>query len=261
MQVWQPAPVRLEGVDNFRDIGGYPAGGRMMRRGLVFRSGDLARATDADLAALHGLGIGAIIDLRRPVERERAPSRLWPGFDARVVSSDVVDEFQDWAVALRAVATVDAAWFERHNTETYATLAFSPRNVWLFGECLRLLATTERPVLMHCAAGKDRTGLLTAMLQRIAGVKMDDIVAEYLQTNAAVLTEVRMARLGTWLETQTGHRLDAPALTAALAVRPAYLASCFAEIDKAHGSFEGYVRDVLEVPDAFLDQIKIRLLE
>jgi protein-tyrosine phosphatase len=260
MPAWRAAAVRLEGIDNFRDIGGYPAGGRLTQRGLVFRSGDLSRATEADRAALACLGIGAIVDLRRPMERERAPSRLWYGCDARIVSSDMADGFQDWAVALKAVPRVDADWFERHNLENYATLAFSPRNIWLIGQSLRLLASTERPVLVHCAAGKDRTGLLCAVLQRIAGVHMDDIVAEYLKTNAALLTEVRLARLGTWLEMQTGHRLDTHTLTAALAVRPAYLVSCFAGIESAHGSFDSYVREVLEVPDAITERLQEKLL-
>lgn len=259
MEAWHPA-VRFEGIDNFRDIGGYPAGDRRTRRGLVFRSGDLSRATEADLVALAGLGIGTIVDLRRPIERERAPSRLWPSFGGQVLSSDMADDFQDWAVALKALPSVDAAWFEQHNLDNYKTLAFSPRNVWLFGQTVRLLATTEQPVLLHCAAGKDRTGLLSAMLQRIAGVPMDEIVAEYLLTNAALLTEIRLSRLVNWLATQTGHQLDTATLTAALAVRPDYLVSCFAGIEAVHGSFEAYVRDVLGVPEALSVEVRERSL-
>lgn len=232
-----------------------------MRSGLVFRSGDLSRATESDLEHLARLGIGTIVDLRRPVERERAPSRLWPGCDAQVVSSDIVDDFQDWAVALKAVPMVDTAWFERHHRENYATLPYSPRNVWLMAQTLRLLASTERPVLLHCAAGKDRTGLLCAVLQRIAGVQMDHIVAEYTQTNIALLTDTRLRRLGTWLEAQTGHRLDGTTLKAALAVQPDYLASCFAGIERTYGSFEDYLRKGLGVTDALIDQVRHRLLD
>lgn len=231
-----------------------------MRSGLVFRSGDLSRATEGDLEQLADLGIGTIVDLRRPVERERAPSRLWPGCDAQIISSDIVDDFQDWAVALKALPVVDTAWFEQHHRENYATLPYSPRNVWLMAQTLRLLASTERPVLLHCAAGKDRTGLLCAVLQRLVGVRLDDIVAEYTQTNAALLTDVRLTRLGTWLEAQTGHRLDGTTLRAALAVQPDYLMSCFAGIERAHGSFEGYLRDKLGLPDALLSELRHKLL-
>src|SRR5215510_9379724 len=82
----------FEGLHNFRDFGGYAANGRQMASGRFFRSANHSLATDADLRQLAGMGIGAIIDLRRPDERERQPSRRWAGFSARVIENDDPDE-------------------------------------------------------------------------------------------------------------------------------------------------------------------------
>lgn len=73
-------------VRNFRDCGGYPTqDGRAMRKGRLYRSAQFHDAADDDLESLKALGITAIVDLRRPVERERYPSRRWADFDAHVV--------------------------------------------------------------------------------------------------------------------------------------------------------------------------------
>jgi len=82
----------FDGLTNFRDFGGYSAGDRRMVTGRFFRSANHALASDADLARLAAMGIAAVVDLRRPVERERSPSRRWEGFAASVVENDDHDE-------------------------------------------------------------------------------------------------------------------------------------------------------------------------
>ncbi len=80
----------FEGIENFRDFGGYATvSGRPMKCGAFFRSGGHAGATDADLRRLSELGLAAVIDLRRAEERRRDPSRRWPGFLAAVVENDI----------------------------------------------------------------------------------------------------------------------------------------------------------------------------
>src|SRR3954452_14511745 len=93
--------IRLEGVGNLRDFGGYATRcGRGLKPGRFYRSGHHATATDADLQALAELGLAVIVDLRRRDERERQPNRTWGGFDAAVVSSDLKDIDRGWHAEL-----------------------------------------------------------------------------------------------------------------------------------------------------------------
>src|ERR1700720_2789102 len=92
----------FEGIENFRDFGGYATvSGRSMKRGKFFRSGAHATATDGDLSRLSELGLVAVVDLRRTEERQRDPSRRWPGFLAEVVENDIASEHPDWAASIR----------------------------------------------------------------------------------------------------------------------------------------------------------------
>src|SRR5580693_1404945 len=94
----------LEGVDNFRDFGGYAtAAGRRIKPGRLYRSAHHGQASDADLAAIAALNIRVIVDLRRGEERERTPSRRHDGFAARLIENDgneaVADPFVEFIKA------------------------------------------------------------------------------------------------------------------------------------------------------------------
>src|SRR5262249_22097652 len=104
--------IDFEGIENFRDFGGYDtAQGRPLGRGLLYRSANHAYATDADLKRMAELGLAAIVDLRRPEERTREPSRRWPGFGAAVVENDILSDHADWVDVMRGATKVDAQWF------------------------------------------------------------------------------------------------------------------------------------------------------
>jgi protein tyrosine/serine phosphatase len=251
----------LEGVDNFRDFGGYKAVGGYIRRGILFRSGDLSRATDTDLELLKGLGIGTIVDLRRPIERQYAASRYWDGYAGETITSDVPEDFVDWAVALKEVDVVDSAWFERSSIKSYTEVALSPRYTWLFSKYLRACARSEGAILVHCAAGKDRTGMLCAIVQKMAGVHHADIMTEYLKTNNIERIQERIPRLSRWLETQTGHRVASEVLETALSVRSSYLERCFSSIEEACGSFDRYIEQTLLIDTETRALIEKRLYE
>jgi hypothetical protein len=104
---WNPArhaPVDrhldFDAIENFRDFGGYDtACGRGLVRGRLYRSGNHSLATEADLARLKALSIGAIVDLRHPLERAREPSRRWPDFDGAVIENDIGSDAADWVEA------------------------------------------------------------------------------------------------------------------------------------------------------------------
>jgi protein-tyrosine phosphatase len=251
---------RFDALDNFRDYGDYASGaGRRVVPGRLFRSAHHARATDADLARLADLGIAAVVDLRRPGERREQPSRRPAGFAGQVVESlhDDGGEAPHITFLKTADLTIDAG--RRFMTDTYRQLPFEPAHVDLFSRYFRVLGEADGPVLIHCAAGKDRTGLLAALTHHLLGVQPDDMVEDYLLTNAAVDLVGRAPGIARQLEAMTGRAVAHEAVVAFLGVEPVYLETALAEIDARHGSVDRYLEQALGVDTALRDRIGQRL--
>ena len=252
--------IDFDGIENFRDFGGYDTRfGRPMKRGLLYRSANHAYATDADLLRMRDLGLAAIVDLRRPFERQREPSKRWPGFGAAVIENDILSDHPDWADLMKGVK-VDADWFFNDTLGYNRRAPFEPRHIDLFSRYFRTLAEAEGAVVVHCAAGKDRTGLICALTHHLAGVHADDIMADYLLTNDEGRQKRKMDFLRGWLRDIAGQEVGDDALRVAVGVNPAYLDAAFAVIRDAHGSTDAYLRDVLGVDDALRGRLHERLL-
>ncbi len=184
------SPVRVErervlsfqGGCNFRDIGGYRTSqGSSTRWGKVYRAGVLTYFTEDDHAPLTDLRVRAICDLRRAEEREREPTR-WPHADVnalfwddgivtptiRALSSDRPKNAQGMFDAMVALYRALPEWM-------------GPR----IGGMFSAIAAGDVPMIIHCAAGKDRTGIAVAVLLRSLGVSEETIVEDYLLTNTS----------------------------------------------------------------------------
>ncbi len=178
--------VALEGSFNFRDLGGYPSGdGRTVRWGRLYRSDALHELTPADVVRLRELGLRTVVDLR--TERELARSGRGP-----LEPEDVA--FHHLAVVKEGVAG-DGATAGAEPGESVAAPApagddLAERYLWYLdvggdaiARALSLLGSGEHyPLVFHCAAGKDRTGVLAAVVLAIAGVDRQVIVADYVIT-------------------------------------------------------------------------------
>lgn len=251
---------RFEALDNFRDYGDYagPAG-RHVRPGRLLRSAHHARATDADLKRLDRLGLSAVVDLRRPGERREQPSRRPPGFAAPVIESGHDDGAEAPHMTFLKTAELTAASGRDFMMRTYAALPFETAHLDLFARYFRALAEAEGPVLIHCAAGKDRTGLLAALTHHLLGVHDDDRIADYLLTNTAVDLEGRAPDIARRLSAWTGRPADHGAVVAFLGVEAAYLDAAWAAMAEAHGSVDGYLEQALGVDAALRERIGERL--
>ena len=252
--------IAFEGIDNFRDFGDYAAGGRRLKPGLLYRSGHHGAATAADLEKLATLGLAVIVDLRRTNERERMPTPRWDGFPAQVIDNDLGQEsLEEWAeFVMRSELTSQT--FRQYMLDYYDAAPFQARHVDLYGRYFRALAETEGPVLVHCSAGKDRTGILCALTHHVAGVAEDDILADYLLTNDMDRIAKRLPLMREMIRENTGKTVSDEALTTALRVEPEYLERAFAAMRQRHGSLDGYLDEALGLDGALRERVRARLL-
>ena len=254
----------LEGSCNFRDFGGYQThDGRRVRWGRLYRSGMLSRLNSRDLEVLADLRIRTVCDLRRAEERARHPN---PALGPDVLRREW-DEPGD-ASPLRGVRferSLSRAAARGAMVEMYGRMpALLTRR--LRGVFAGLLEAGGRPIILHCTAGKDRTGLGAALILSALGVPRATIVEDYLLTNVAV-------DLGAWLSgngatgagiTATAEPIQAlapQAREAVLAADATYLEASFARIEAEHGSVEAYLGSELGVDAAGRARLVQSLLE
>jgi protein-tyrosine phosphatase len=174
--------LTFQGGCNFRDIGGYRTQqGMSTRWGKVYRTGVLTYFTETDHALLTSLQVRSICDLRRAEEREREPTR-WPHANINGLSWD------DGVVTptLRGMAAnypkTGEGMFDAM-VELYRALPawMGPR----IGGMFSAIANGDVPLIVHCAAGKDRTGIAVAVLLRSLGVPEATVIEDYLLTNVS----------------------------------------------------------------------------
>ena len=250
----------FEAIDNFRDYGDYAsAAGRRVRPGRLLRSAHHARASDTDLERLKGLDLGVVVDLRRPGERRDQPSRRHDGFDALVIEGGIDDGAEAPHITFLKTADLTPDSGRRFMTQTYRSLPFDASHIDVFGRYFQALGDQDRPVLIHCAAGKDRTGFLAALTHHLLGVHRDDLVEDYLLTNTAVDLVGRAPSIGRQLHKMTGRAVADDAVVAFLGVEPAYLEAAFAEVEARHGSLDAYLDRALGVDAALRARIEARL--
>lgn len=245
--------VQLDGVHNFRDLGGYPALGGTTRWGLVYRADGLGRLTADDLAVLRTRGLGAVIDLRTEaelVQRGRYPVELHP-------------------VSFHHLPVLDQAWQAENvpdidNANDFLLWAY--RDMLRVGsgriaDALRIIAAPDMtPVVFHCAAGKDRTGLVAAMLLAALGVPDDFIAADYGRTAEGMR---RMRAVWAKFAAEQGEEAQArmeSSPTYYFESPPAVMSALLAELAEQHGSIVDYLH-TLGVTTEHVDSLRTRLVE
>jgi protein-tyrosine phosphatase len=251
----------LEGVENFRDYGDYATrSGRRLKRGLLYRSAAHAQATDADLEKMAALNLAAIVDLRRRNERERAPSRRHPDFAGQVIFTDEGDVGEDpWQLFLKQ-SDLSADAFRRYMYDYYDEAPFVDRHLWLYARYFEALADGDGAVLIHCAAGKDRTGILAALTHHVAGVSDADIMADFLLTNNPERLAKRLPMVMQAMTETTGRAPSEGAVMVAMSVEAAYLERAFAAMRARYGGIDDYLEKALGVNQAMRERLDAKLL-
>ena len=243
--------IGLEAVHNFRDLGGYPTtGGRTTKWRTLFRSDGLYRLRGADdMSRVMQLGLKSVIDLL--TEREQREQGIFPTDDIEVT--------------FHHLSIVDVTWSDTETPEFDDEVEFL---VWgyrdmleigssRFADALHVLAQTESlPAVFHCAAGKDRTGVLAALLLSSLGVDDAHICADY------GLTQDAMRRSIAWSKVHRPELAERYATIpkAYLAADPRAMQIILAELVQRHGSVRNYVREI-GVADNTVDALSTLLLE
>lgn len=181
----------LDGAHNARDLGGYAGvDGRRVRWGRLYRSDALGELSDDDVSYLARLGVQQVVDFRSDLEREREPDRLPASPAPRVVLRPIFGEALDPQTLRDRILSGGARRDEMAEMLVAGNRAFVTEFAGVYSDFLRDLANPENlPVLFHCTAGKDRTGILAAVVLAALGVSDDDIVHDYMLT-----AECRTAR-------------------------------------------------------------------
>ena len=177
MRSFYPRTYSLEGVANFRDLGGVPCEGGFTKYGLFYRSSVLNKATKADIDLLYSLGISKILDLRYPEES---------GKDRDNVASILVENISLMGDISLEELTVKGNVCGTKTLYQGLYKKILDRCQTEICNVLKTLIYSEAPILFHCAAGKDRTGLIAAFLASIVGVSENNIVADYMISEVLV---------------------------------------------------------------------------
>lgn len=252
----------MSGIHNFRDYGGYRArDGARVKTALLFRSGQHAAATTDDLAQVARLGLRTVVDLRGDSERRLYPCLRQDGFAATVLyaggETSGGGAAPHLAVAREAMSADDA---KAALTATYAGMPFRPVLVGTLRLFFEALASTDGASLIHCLAGKDRTGLAVALLHLLVGVHPDDVMTDYLLTNSAGDSAARIAAGAPVIRASYGDAISDEAIAMLMSVQPEFLETALAAINAAHGDVSGYAAAMLHVSPARLQEIERRLL-
>jgi protein tyrosine/serine phosphatase len=252
--------VAFDRILNFRDFGGWDADGGKIARGVLFRSASFHDATDADIAKLDAMGFRFMVDLRRPEERSYEPNK-WPGQATRVVFNEEGYAHAlppHLAALLRDDLTAESVSAYMH--EVYRGFAFEARHIDLYRNWFHGLLNEGGPAILHCAAGKDRTGLGCALTLMALGVSEDDVFADYEFTNQAVDIEARLPRIKKRMEERLERNIEADALRPMLGVTPTYLRGALDEIETRHGDVERYMADVLDVGEQERETLRAKFV-
>ncbi|MER5429886.1 tyrosine-protein phosphatase [Streptomyces sp. NPDC002588] len=254
----------LAGVRNFRDVGGLPTvDGRRVRHGVLFRSGHLAHATDEDAAFLSSLGLHTIFDFRNAADQKlEGPDVELPGVrNVNLPLSDPADGAEFWKMvrdgdldqlrgilgdgrgAGRMIASYRKIIKERTAEHTHVVHAIAEDSV---------------PVLMHCAAGKDRAGLSVAVTLLAVGVEHEAVLGDYLESNAKH-RRYRVRRNGSAASAYTPEVMEL--LSPLFEARAEYLTAALETIEETWGGVDAYLEQALGLTPELRERLRERLLD
>jgi protein-tyrosine phosphatase len=259
--------IPLAGASNFRDFGGYAAkGGKRVKLGKLYRSDRLSGLTAEDYTKLAPLNFRLVCDLRRPHEAAGAPTQ-WPGAEAPELLAAPLVRTETPVGAERDSlegSRRDAETSRRMMVEIYRRLIEDEGPYPAYRAIFERLAHADRPypAIIHCTAGKDRTGVVCALMLDVLGVAREDIVEDFMLTGQYYegarsvnrkIPQIAGSNFGEWTE---------EALLPVFTVYPSYLDSMFGALDRVSGgSAEAFLVEKVGVSKRTLEAIAAEVLQ
>ncbi len=255
--------LHLESAPNFRDLGGYRTrDGQWVKPGLLYRSDGLDAVSDADLATIEALGIKLVCDLRTNGEVSSKPDKVIPGATNEQIN--IIGEDELTAKITSAITSGDKAAQQEllGNGKAEQLLVDGGRALVSGTNPLaeykvffsRIEDPANLPTVMHCSAGKDRTGWASAAVLTALGVPKSTVMQDYLKSN-----EYLQAKNQKTLA-QTGALIDSALLEPVLSVKSQYLDASFSEVKAKYKTFDTYLAAV-GVTKADHQQLEDELLQ
>jgi protein-tyrosine phosphatase len=254
---------KFEKLYNFRDIGGLKTeDGNIMKSGLLFRSDELSRMTEKDIEVFSRLQIKVICDLRDPNERQSKPSPF-----------SIKERMEIVHIPLHDHETKDASHrklfgflfgknggddFKAFNRGYYHHMAFERCSK--VKEIITLLSQQDNlPALIHCTAGKDRTGYISALIQLLVGVPYETVVEDYLMTNSYYEPRlIKFIKLMRWL---TLFQVSPERMKLILMADREALDAVYDHVIRKYGLIEAYLCQACEIEQSTIMRIKNLLLQ
>jgi len=244
----------MHGTPNFRDFGGYPsASGQRVKWGYLYRSGQLSSLSAGDVDLLGSLELDLVFDFRRTDEQQQEPSKLPHSNPPRVLSMPITPGS-------------NTGFFERSDTDKAVMFEFMVEINRDFAEAqtatysrmfAEILEVDEARLLVHCAAGKDRTGFAAAMILLALGVSREVVMNDYMLTAEFFSPHAEMDRLRAKYQMD----LEAEAILPMLQVHEDYLRAALASIDNRYSSVEEYLAEELGVGERERAELRARYLD
>lgn len=242
--------IYLKKTPNFRDMGGIKTQqGKTIVWGKIFRSGHLNGLSKGEIKKVQDLGIGSIVDLRTSEETNKKPDR-YPD-STRYFNYNAFEQEQDQLIKTRKAVFKGTISADESIELLKAFYGYYPtENTEIISEIIKTLLDQDHAVLFHCSAGKDRTGMIGALILSILKVDRETIDQEYLLSNnyrqKSIEKQLRWIPIG---------RLLYPSLNQEVVenfswINTDYLQAAFDQIDVKYGSMDLYIKQALHISDS-----------
>lgn len=234
----------LRGAPNFRDIGGYAvANGQKIRCERVYRSGNLAKLSKSDLKRFAALNIHTILDLRNPHEVKQSPNRLPQNHTYKLHNIDFPHPHINYVELFQKTMTGKMRDFDFYQflLDEY-TRYVTQHDEQLKAIFSHLINPENYPILIHCTGGKDRTGIVIALLLHSLGVDKDAIFHDYLLSQTYMAAYLRKMMITVKL--MSLFRVNLKQLKPLAETYPEYLQQAWDTIENQHGSLESYLANL-----------------
>ena len=239
--------LNLAGASNFRDLGGYPGkNGRAVRWRQIFRSNHLGHLTEADIEVLRGLGLRSAFDFRGTEERVAAMCGVEEiAVHSLPIEPTVVAALRARRATVAALSSADALDVMRDSYRNYVR-----QNTPSFRALFAHLLEDRAPLVIHCTAGKDRTGFACALILHALGVPDQTIAEDYLLTN-------RFYRR----DPTASSDLPEEVKQVLARVEASFLAAAYDAIGADYGDLENYLSDGLGLGASERTRLEARYLD